>query len=297
MRGGDKQKYLFEPPTSKRTKQPGGGEMETGRGKRGKKWQLSLGVKDTIFAAIGIVGLMMISFALGALAGRGDIYRAAYSWGLMNPESKPVAQVIPPLVPAPAPQAAATPAPAAVAAAAPAPPAATTAAVPHPAPHKKKTVTAKAGRHTPIIGSITPLPAPATTASPRRRSRAAQVQHERKLREAKLLKERMEVARKLTFLNSLDSPKAKKSKDRSKTSAAKSQPATQVKVATYRSSKTAKAKLAELQKHGVKVTLKQGKDNKGVYYTVYRQAPAAHSKTSPKLAQRKEKTGSTAKRH
>ena len=71
--------------------------METGRGKKVKKaaWHLNLGLIDVIFAGIGIVGLMMMSFALGALAGRGDIYRAAYSWGLLNPEPKPVAQVMP----------------------------------------------------------------------------------------------------------------------------------------------------------------------------------------------------------
>ena len=78
-------------------KQPGGGEVETGRGKKGKKagWHLTLGVKDAIFAGIGLVGLLMMSFALGALAGRGDIYRAAYSWGLLAPDGAKVAQWMP----------------------------------------------------------------------------------------------------------------------------------------------------------------------------------------------------------
>ena len=71
--------------------------METGRGKKGKKagWHLTLGVKDAIFAGIGLVGLLMMSFALGALAGRGDIYRAAYSWGLLAPDGAKVAQWMP----------------------------------------------------------------------------------------------------------------------------------------------------------------------------------------------------------
>ena len=78
-------------------RQPGGGEVETGRGKRGKKagWHLTLGVRDLIFAGIGLVGLLMMSFALGALAGRGDIYRAAYSWGLLSPDGARVAQWVP----------------------------------------------------------------------------------------------------------------------------------------------------------------------------------------------------------
>ena len=78
--------------------------METGRGKKGKKagWHLTLGLKDAIFAGIGVVGLLMMSFALGALAGRGDIYRVAYSWGLLSPEAKQLVQMTPLMAPAPA---------------------------------------------------------------------------------------------------------------------------------------------------------------------------------------------------
>ena len=78
-------------------RQPGGGEVETGRGKKTKKagWHVTLGIKDVIFAGIGLVGLLMMSFALGALAGRGDIYRAAYSWGLLAPDGAKVAQWMP----------------------------------------------------------------------------------------------------------------------------------------------------------------------------------------------------------
>ena len=46
--------------------------METGRGKKGKKagWHLSLGLMDVIIVGIGVVGLMSLSFTLGALAGQ-----------------------------------------------------------------------------------------------------------------------------------------------------------------------------------------------------------------------------------
>ncbi|MGB8991204.1 MAG: hypothetical protein WCD80_04030, partial [Desulfobaccales bacterium] len=78
--------------------------METSRGKKGKRtgWHLTLGLKDAIFAGIGVVGLLMMSFALGALAGRGDIYRAAYSWGLLTPDGSRVAQQWTPPLTAPA---------------------------------------------------------------------------------------------------------------------------------------------------------------------------------------------------
>ena len=108
------------------------------------------------------------------------------------------------------------------------------------------------------------------------------------------------MARKLTFLNSFDStPKSGQKKAGTKTTAAKSQ-AAQVKVGTYRDGKIAKARMAEWQKKGVKVSLKQGKDAKGAYYTLYRQAPAAapaHPQESEKLAQKKGKTVSAAPSH
>jgi len=300
MRGEDKQNYLFGPPTSKRRKQPGEGEMETGRGKKGKKagWHLTLGLKDAIFAGIGMVGLMMISFTLGTLAGRGDIYRAAYSWGLLAPETRPAVQAMPqvalipatPIAAAPAP-AASTPAPAtpapAAAQATPAPHAATAAAAPSPHPQ-------------PVAGSIAPLPAPAAASKSKKRAKAAAQAQEQKALEDQRHRERQAMARKLTFLNSFDSaPKSGQKKDKTKTTAAKPQP-TQIKVATYRDGKTAKAKMAEWQKQGVKVSLKQGKDAKGATYTLYRQAPAAapgHPQESEKLAQKKEKPGSAGASH
>jgi len=269
--------------------------METGRGKKGKKsaWHLSLGVKDIILAAIGVVGLMSMSFTLGALAGRGDIYRAAYSWGLLNPEAKSTPQVMPLAAAPPAPAPAETPAPVAAAprpapataslAALPGGPAAAPAAAPHPAAAKK-------ARPAPIAGAVAPVPPPASAASSKKKAKAAQALREQKAREDQLHRERQDVARKLTFLNSFDtSTKPGQKKDKS---AAKSQPA-QVKVGTYRDGKTAQAKLAELQKKGIKATLKQGKDAKGVCYTLYRPAPAA-PKEGDHLTQKKQKAASPA---
>jgi hypothetical protein len=269
---------------SKKHRVPEEGDVETGRGKKGKNaaWHLNLGVKDVIFAGIGIVGLMMISFALGALAGRGDIYRAAYSWGLMSPEPKTVAQIIPQTAQAPTPPAAEAPPPASLAVATVQP----AAAPPATAPAASTAASAKPPHPAPVAGSIAPIPPPASAASTKKKAKSAQAQHEQKARDEQL-RQHQDVAKKLTFLNSFDStPKPRHKKD-TKAAAAKPQPA-QVKVATYRDSKAAQAKMAELQKKGVKVSLKQGKDAKGASYTVYRQAPAAPKETE-KLAQSKEK--------
>ncbi len=219
-------------------KQPGGGEVETGRGKRAKKggWHLTLGVRDLIFAGIGLVGLLMMSFALGALAGRGDIYRAAYSWGLMTPDRTRVAQ----WAPGPGPPAAApsgTPGTATSASVAP-PPAA--------APAPPAAVAAKPTRPGPVKGSIAPLPPPAAA---KKKSKAGNPHHERKSREEELRRVRREVVQKLRFQNSFDTgpkPRLPKAKDHDKAKP------TQVRVAEYRTSKEAQAKLAELQKKGVK---------------------------------------------
>ena len=288
MGGEDKQNYLFGPRTSGRTKQPGEGEMETGRGKKGKKagWQLALGLKDAIFAGIGIVGLMMMSFTLGTLAGRGDIYRAAYSWGLLAPETRPAAQAMPQVAPVPA-------TPIAETAAAPAPAAQPPAAAPPPPRRRRRRRLRPPLMPPPRLPPKSPHPAAGSrvhrpAACPGRgldeqnqgqiRARA----QEQKAREDQAHQERQTMARKLTFLNSFDStPKSGQKKDKTKATAAKSQP-TQIKVGTYRDGKTAKAKMAEWQKKGVKVSLKQGKDAKGAYYTLYRQAPAAPRPTPKK---------------
>ncbi|MCL4503589.1 MAG: hypothetical protein M1438_17315 [Deltaproteobacteria bacterium] len=260
--------------------------METGRGKKGKKaaWHLSLGLMDVIIVGIGVVGLMSFSFTIGALAGRGDIYRAAYSWGLLSPEPKGVCQVMPQAA-APSAEAPAVPVP-------PAPAAATPNATPDqpalaslpggPAAHRP--TPAKVAHASPIAGSMAPLPAPASHASSKKKAKAAQAQREQKAREDQLHRERLEVASKLTFQNSFDStPKPKKEKI-----ASKSQPA-QIKVGTFRNSKAAQIKMAELQKKKVKVTLKQGKDAKGPIYILYRQNTAEPSKEGDNLARKKEK--------
>src|SRR5271157_5150035 len=266
--------------------------METGRGKKGKKaaWHLSLGLMDVIIVGIGVVGLMSLSFTLGALAGRGDIYRAAYSWGLLTPEPKAVSQEMPQAAAPPAPATAVAPA----APTAPAPTAAASSATPAPpalaslpgGPAAPSAAPAKLTHTTPIAGSMAPLPPPAAAASSKKKAKAAQAQHEQKAREDQLHRERQEVASKLTFQNSLDStPKPGQKKEKT---AAKPQP-TLVKVGTFRDSKTAQAKMSELQKKGGKVTLKQGKDAKGAFYTLYRQNPPAPSKEGDPLAQKKEK--------
>ena len=242
--------------------QPGGGEVETGRGKRGKKagWHLTLGVKDAIFAGIGLVGLLMMSFALGALAGRGDIYRAASSWGLMTPDGAKVAQ----WVPAPGPPAAApsgTPGTATSASVAPAvtpPPAAAPAS---PAP-----VAAKPARPDPVTGSIASLPPPAAA---KKKAKAGTAHRDHKSREEEMQQVRREVVQQLKFQNSFDAvpkPRAPKAKDHEK-----AQP-TQVRVAEYRTTKEAQAKVEELHKKGIKATLKKTQDSKGTVYTVYKPA-------------------------
>ena len=270
-------------------REPEEGDVETGRGKKGKKaWQLNLRLIDVICAGIGVVGLMCMSFALGALAGRGDIYRVAYSMGLLNPEAKQMAQITPQMAPAPASPVAEAPA---------APPAGTpTAAAPAPAAPPATTAasaSAKSPHPAPVTGSMAPLPPPAAAASSKRKAKAAQAQHEQKARDEQL-RQHTDVAKKMTFLNSFDStPKPSQKKD--KPTAAKPQPA-QVKVAAYRDSKTAQAKVAELQKKGVKASVKESKDAKGACYTVYRPAPAAPAKEADKVVQSKEKTAGAARK-
>jgi hypothetical protein len=241
-------------------RQPEGDEVETGRGKKAKKagWHVTLGAKDLIFTGIGLVGLLMTSFALGALAGRGDIYRAAYSWGLLTPDGTKVTQ----WVPAPGPPAAApagTPGTATsttvAAAVTPAP-----AAAPKPA----APVAAKTERPGPVTGAIVP---PAHPAAAKKKGKAGAAHHDPKSREEELRQVRQEVAPKLKFQNSFDTgpkPRQPKAKEHEKAKA------TQVRVAQYRTSKEAEGRVAELHKKGVKATLKTTKDSKGTLYTVYK---------------------------
>jgi hypothetical protein len=240
--------------------------VETGRGKKGKKagWHLTLGVRDLIFAGIGLVGLLMMSFALGALAGRGDIYRAAYSWGLLAPDGAKVAQWVPPGGP-PAAAPGGTPGTATSTTAASAVTPAPAAAPASPAP-----VAAKPVRPGPVTGSIAPLPPPAAA---KKKGKTETTHRDHKSREEELRQVRQAVVQKLKFQNSFDTgpkPRLPKTKDHDK-SQAKSQP-TQARVAEYRTSKEAEAKIVELQKKGVKATLKTTKDSKGTVYIVYKPA-------------------------
>jgi hypothetical protein len=260
-------------------KQPGGDEVETGRAKKGKKagWHLTLGVKDVIFAGIGLVGLLMMSFALGALAGRGDIYRAAYSWGLLTPDGAKVAQWMPaPGPPGVAPAATAGSATSTTLTAAVAPAPAATPAPPAPG-------VAAPARPGPVTGSIAPLPPPAAT---KKKGKAGTTHHDQKSREEELQKVRQEVVQKLKFQNSFDTgPKARlpKGKEHDKAQA------TQVKVAEYRTSKEAQARVAELHKKGVKATLKTTKDSKGTLYIVYKTASPVQP-AAAKIVQKPEKS-------
>ena len=258
-------------------KQPEGGEVETGRGKKGKKagWHLTLGVKDAIFAGIGLVGLLMMSFALGALAGRGDIYRAAYSWGLLAPDGAKVAQWMPPPGP-PGVAPAGTPGTATSTTVA-------AAVAPVPAAAPSTPGVAAPARPAPVTGSIAPLPPPAAA---KKKGKTETTHRDHKSREEELRQVRRDVVQKLKFQNSFDTgPKAKlpKAKDHDK-----AQP-TQVRVADYRTSKEAQARVAELNKKGVKATLKTTKDSKGALYIVYK--PASPIKPgAEKVVQKPEKS-------
>jgi len=264
-----------------------GGGVETGRRKKGKKarWHLTLGLKDTIFAGIGVVGLMMMSFALGTLAGRGDIYRLAYSWGLLKPDGSMVAQ----WAPAPGPPAMTPPAapgtataPTGVSAGAP-----VAAAVPPPAAAKSKPLA-------PLTGSIAPLPPAAAT---KKKGQTGASRHDLKTREEEMRRVRREVVQKLKFQNSFDTgpkPRLPKSKDQAKSGAAKS-PSTQVRVAQYRTSKEAQAKVAELHKKGIKATLKKTKDSKGTLYIVYKPTTPAQLGANKLVQKPKKSSGATRK--
>jgi hypothetical protein len=265
-------------------KRPEGADVETGRGKKGKKagWHLTLGIKEAIFAGIGLVGLLMMSFALGALAGRGDIYRAAYSWGLLTPDGAKVAQWMPvPGPPAVAPASTPGTATSTTVTAAVAPPPAPALAPPGPG-------TVKPERPGPVTGSIAPLPSPAAT---KKKGKTGITHHDPKSREEELRQVRQEVVQKLKFQNSFDTgpkPRLPKAKDHDK-----SQP-TQVRVAEYRTSKEAQARVAELHNKGVKATLKTTKDSKGTLYIVYKPAPVQPG--AEKIVQKPQKSsGATQK--
>jgi hypothetical protein len=236
--------------------------MVESRGKKAKKatdWKLRLGIKELVFAGLGVSGLVMMSFALGTLAGRGDIYRVMHNWGLIGPDSSKTGQIW---------YQAPSPAPAQVVALA-SPPA----QEPDPAPAVKPgPPQAGAPLQAPVKAIITPAPHPvqAMKKSPKQ---------EVKGKEDKLDKIRQDVAKKLRFQNSLDmtatraasGEKAKKGADKEPPVAVKA-PAPPMLVAKFRDAPQARARLAQMQKQGEKVSLKEGKDQEGQYYAIYRQA-------------------------
>jgi hypothetical protein len=221
----------------------------------------------------------MIIFILGVLAGRGDIYRWLSSWGLITPVSSKVAQWSPP---------AETPPPAEPEKSLPAAPAATVAAA-SPAP------ATSAASPPPVTGSIAPTPTPA--ASPAKKSKKGTALRDQKAKDEELRRLRQEMAAKLKFQNSFDSSPSKpahtaqKQKDKTAAASPKAQ-SRQVRVAQYRDLKAAKVKMAELQKKGEKVALKKGKDKKGVFYDIVRDAPASAQPTDA-LAQKTQKSSGT----
>ncbi len=261
--------------------------MEASRGRKGRKarWQLSLGFKEVIFAALGVLGLVMMSFALGTLAGRGDIYRVFYNWGLLSAEAPKNAHFLPPAAPLPVPPAV-TPGGSATTATT-----AATALSSPPAAAIPETASARPAT-APLTGSIAPV---STDSTPQKKSKGGTSLHrEQKAKEEELRKVRQEVASKLKFQNSFDtSPKAPRpgQKPKEKAGAGKPQP-DQVKVAQFRDKKAARAKLAELKKKGVQATLKEGKDGKGPLYTVYKPAPPASptEHETDRVAQKPQKT-------
>ncbi|MEW6388061.1 MAG: hypothetical protein AB1491_11145 [Thermodesulfobacteriota bacterium] len=239
--------------------------MAEGRGKRGRKapWQVKLGVRELFFAGLGMLGLLSMSFALGTLAGRGDIYRVLHNWGLLGPE---VPRAVQPWLPPGGQPPLMLPASPAGSPGVQAPPAAPNANV----------AAAPASPATPVAGSVAAVPgAPAA----KKKSKDSASYRDRQAKAEELRRLREEVSRKLKFQNSLDTPTpkpsrlAQKQKGKEKPGAKAASPSL-VRVALYRDSKAAKAKMAELQKKGEKVTLKQGKDKKGAYYAVYRQSQA-----------------------
>jgi hypothetical protein len=238
-----------------RQDQPKGGKVVKSRGKKSKKtgWHLNLGLKDAIFAGIGVVGLMMMSFAVGVLAGRGDIYRVAYSWGLLTPNGARMAQWTP--------------------------------VSGSPAAAPQTSMAAKPGLPAPVTGSLTPLnSAAAPAAALKRKGQTGTSPRNFKSQEKELRRLRRELVQKLKFQNSFDHTPQPRS---SKSSSHEPVQASLVRVARYRTSKAAQAKVAELHRKGIKATVKKFKDSKGIWYIVYK---PGHFKSGAELARKPHKS-------
>ena len=247
------------------------GESRGKKAKKGKKtkktgWQLQLGFKEVIFAGLGLAGMVMMSFALGILAGRGDIYRVLHNWGVLSPEAGRAIQAWPPAAPPPPSRLAAPASP----------------------PPPTAPATAKAPTAAPVKGNIA---APPSSSQAKKKS----AQRNRKRKDKGLKNLRREVAKKLKFQNSLDPAvgrsargrgKSKKDKGRQEKTSRSRSSRSRVFVAKFRDGRRARAKLAMMRKQGEKVVLKEGKDGEGRYYAIYREVTARSSK-SPQVAQRK----------
>jgi len=235
-------------------------------------------LKQVVFGALGLAWMMIIIFILGVLAGRGDIYRLFSSWGLVTPQAPKTAQWSAPPTPGPS-----------------APPAATAAKAPEAAPR----VPATSSPTQPVTGSLTGTPQPAasppahTAQAKKGKKKSSPYDHRAKDEELRRL--RQEVASMLKFQNSRDTTPAKpprsasKHKDKHLAATHKTSPK-KVRVGQFRDLKAAKARMAELQKKGEKVTLKQGKDKKGTFYEILRET-AANGREDAKLARKNQKAG------
>lgn len=239
--------------------------MGESRGRKGKKtkWQLQVGIKELVFTGLGVAGLAMMSFALGTLAGRGDIYRVLQNWGLLSPDRGKAVQMWhrPPL------------------------PSSTPVTVPSNPPSQETQAPAQISAaepgptSPPVKGSIGAAPSPPH--APKKLSK-----QEAKAKEDKLEKIRREVASKLKFQNSLDlaatrgsktGGEARKGNDQEPNTASKAS-TSQVIVAKFRDAERAKTRLSEMRKQGEKVVLKEGKDNDGPYFAIYRQITTSPSR-------------------
>lgn len=247
--------------------------MGESRGKKSKKanWHVQLGVKELIFSALGVALLVVLSFALGTLAGRGDIYRVLHNWGFLGPDSGMAGQIWYQAPPPPTPPMA-------------------TLSNPHPqeappvtktAPHQESVVD-KIPPSAPVKGSVA---APSNPAQAKKKTSKPDV----KAKEDKLEKIRQEVASKLKFQNSLDlaatktthgGDKAKKGGDKEHAPPAKASTSPIV-IAKFRDATQARTKLTQMQKQGEKVILKEGKDEEGRYLAICRQVTPSPPASPP----------------
>jgi hypothetical protein len=133
----------------------------------------------------------------------------------------------------------------------------------------------------PVKGDIAATPSPPQT------KKGSPKQEEAKTKENNLEKIRREVASKLKFQNSLDlaatrgsqpGGEPKKGPEKKQTGASGAS-TSQVVVAKFRDADRAQARVTQMRKQGEKVVLKEGKDDEGQYFAIYRQITASSSKS------------------